>query len=329
MTQKLKRIRIHVSSPGDVEEERNVLTNVVEELQRDIGQKHGLSLELVRWEESTVPSLGATAQDVINRQISATDVFIGILWSRFGSPTAEASSGTEEELKRGIDSWQILGRPHVLVYFCDRPLSISQVDTEQISRIQKFKKSISEQRLYATYTTVTEFKKLVQQHLTRLIHEIVKSRPSAKKPPRLFYSYAHEDAWLREELAKHLRVLERKQVIESWYDNMIAPGAEWSTEIADELEKANIIVLLVSADFLDSDYCYTVEMRKALERHKAGNVCVLPVIVRSALWEESPLATLKALPNDGKPVTLWDDRDEAWTDVARGIRRVALEITPT
>ena len=76
---------------------------------------------------------------------------------------------------------------------------------------------------------------------------------------------------------------------------------------------------------MDSDYCYTVEMQSALLRHSSGDVRIIPVIVRSSLWEESPLAPLKALPRDGKPVTLWVDRDEAWTDVARGIRTVAQE----
>lgn len=108
---------------------------------------------------------------------------------------------------------------------------------------------------------------------------------------------------------------------------MIVPGAEWNEEIGAQLEKANIVVLLVSSDFLDSDYCYTVEMERALTRHKAGEVELVPVTVRSALWEESPLANLKALPRDAKPVTLWQDRDEAWTDVARGIKMVASKFS--
>jgi TIR domain-containing protein/uncharacterized protein DUF4062 len=258
----LRRIRIHVSSPSDVKDARNVLANVVEELARDLGRNKGLFLELVRWEESAVPALGRP-QELINRQIPAADIFIGILWSRFGTPTGDAKSGTEEELLNALESWRLLGRPHVRIYFCDRPINPSSFDLEQVSRVQKFRKSISEQGLYAIYNDVREFEQLVRQHLTRLIQTLIAPEATAKKPPRLFYSYAREDAGLREELAKHLRVLERNRIIESWYDNMLPPGAEWSDKIAEELEKADIVVLLVSSDFLDSDYCYTVEMRNA------------------------------------------------------------------
>jgi len=321
----MKRIRIHVSSPGDVQEERHALTDIVEDLQRDVGAKWGLLLDLVRWEESAVPALGRP-QEVINRQIPPSDIFIGVLWARFGTPTMDNNSGTEEELRRALDSWQLLGRPNILLYFSDRPINLDHVDAEQISRVQRFKKSIAEHQLYAKYHSIDEFRSCVRRDLFRLIQDLVSRKEPTRRPPRLFYSYAHEDAGLREELAKHLRVLERKRIIESWYDNMIAPGMEWSTEVANQLEKADIVILLVSADFLDSDYCYTVEMRRALERHKTGDVCVIPVILRSALWEESPLANLKDLPKDGRAVTLWDNRDEAWVDVARGIRSVATSI---
>jgi hypothetical protein len=322
----LRLIRIHVSSPGDVCEERGTLEKVVSQLQHSIGQESRLVLQLVRWEDSAVPAMGRS-QEVINRQIPPSDVFVGILWSRFGTPTAEGNSGTEEEFNNALESWRLLGRPSILLYFCERPVNPSLVDPEQLLRLQRFRKAIGEQALYNTYHSVEEFEGLVRRNLTVLISSLAIRQQVARQPPRLFYSYAHEDAKLREELAKHLRVLERKRIIESWYDNMIAPGAEWSEKICEEMKNADIVVVLVSADFLDSDYCYTVEMEDALRRHSEGEVCVVPVIVRSALWEESPLAKLKVLPRDGRPVTLWQDRDEAWTDVARGIRAVAASLT--
>jgi hypothetical protein len=321
----LKHIRIHVSSPADVQAEREALAKVVDQLNQDVARKAGFSLELVRWEDSAAPAMGGP-QDVINRQIPATDVFVGILWSRFGTPVLETSSGTEHELQLALDSWQLLGRPRVLMYFCERPISLSQVDPQQIAKVQEFRKSIAEHQLIATYTDVAEFEHRVRRDLAAVLQDLERQGRPARRPPRLFYSYAHEDGGLREELAKHLKVLERNQVIESWYDNMIAPGTNWSDAVSQELEKADIVVLLISSDFLDSDYCYTIEMKRALERHEAGTMSVVPIIVRSALWEESPLAKLKALPKDGRPVTLWDDRDEAWTDVARGIRGIAHAI---
>jgi hypothetical protein len=265
------------------------------------------------------------AQAVINQQIQPYDIFIGILWTRFGTPTGAYESGTEEEFQRALTSWQILGRPYTLFYFCDRPVKLSALEPNQLKRVTEFKISIGERALYSTYSDTSEFKVLLHQHLSQIIPELAKSSVPSRRVPRLFYSYAHEDTKLREELAKHLKVLERNHIIESWYDNMIRPGTEWAKEIDKQLEKADIVVLLVSSDFLDSDYCYSVEMEQALQRHKAGTVRVLPIIVRPALWELSPLATLQVLPSGAKPITLWGDRDEAWTDVTRGIKLIADE----
>ncbi|NIO69457.1 MAG: TIR domain-containing protein [Anaerolineae bacterium] len=322
------KIRIYFSSPGDVKEERSALESVVADLQSSIGREHNILLELVRWEKSALPAMGLP-QEVINQQVQPYDIFIGILWTRFGTPTGVYDSGTEEEFRRALDSWQMLGRPHTLFYFCDRPVKISEIDTNQLSRVAEFKNSISEPSKYYIYLDANEFKELIRERLSHIIPKLAKSAVPSKRVPRLFYSYAHEDAQLREELAKHLRVLERNHIIESWYDNMILPGTEWAKEIDKQLEKADIVVLLVSSDFLDSDYCYTVEMEKALQRHEAGTVRVIPIIVRSALWELSPLANLQVLPSGAKPITLWDDRDEAWTDVTRGIKHVASEFSST
>ena len=85
-------------------------------------------------------------------------------------------------------------------------------------------------------------------------------------------------------------------------------------------------MLLVSADFVASDYCYDVEMKRALERHDAGKARVIPIILRAVDWHSVPLGKLQALPKDGKPVTLWPDRDSAWNDVATGIRKVVEQL---
>jgi hypothetical protein len=95
---------------------------------------------------------------------------------------------------------------------------------------------------------------------------------------------------------------------------------EWKMEIDENLESAEIVLLLVSADFLASDYCYDVELKRALDRHKKGELVVIPIILRPVDFEDSPFAKLQALPTDARPVTSWPDRDEAWLNVARGIR---------
>ena len=139
----------------------------------------------------------------------------------------------------------------------------------------------------------------------------------------LFFSYAHNDEVLRDELAKHLSLLERQGVLSSWHDRAITPGSQWAGQIDQHLEQAQIILLLISADFLSSNYCYDIELRRAMERHGAGEAVVIPVILRPVDWQEASFSRLQALPKNAKPVTTWENRDEAFTDIARGIRRVA------
>ncbi|MGK3963275.1 TIR domain-containing protein [Sorangium sp. So ce118] len=144
---------------------------------------------------------------------------------------------------------------------------------------------------------------------------------STKKPIRLFFSYSHKDEALRDELETHLALLKREGLLESWHDRRIGAGDDWAGQIDRNLDEAEVILLLVSADFLASDYCFDREMKRALARHDAGQARVIPVILRKTDWHSAPFARLQALPKDARPVTLWQDRDEAWTDVALGIRR--------
>ena len=143
----------------------------------------------------------------------------------------------------------------------------------------------------------------------------------------VFFSYAHADETLRNELAKHMRLLERQGTIVGWYDRQIPAGTEWAGEIDAHLQMAHIILLLVSADFLDSDYCYDIEVTRAMARHEAGEARVIPIILRAVDWHSAPFGKLQALPKDGRPVTRWRNRDDAWLDIARGIRAVAEEMT--
>ncbi len=138
---------------------------------------------------------------------------------------------------------------------------------------------------------------------------------------RIFFSYAHEDDAYRIELEKNLKLLERQGLVESWHDRKILGGQDWAREIDERIERADIILLLVSSDFIASDYCWEKEMKRALERHAAGEAQVIPIIVRACDWAGAPFAHLQALPQDGKPVASWPRPDEAWEDVARGLRR--------
>ncbi|MGF1523396.1 MAG: TIR domain-containing protein [Leptolyngbyaceae cyanobacterium] len=142
----------------------------------------------------------------------------------------------------------------------------------------------------------------------------------------VFFSYSHRDEDLRDELAKHLSILQRRGKIDTWYDRAIEAGAEKQAEIDQQLNRADIILLLVSSDFLASDYCYDVEVKRAMERHEAGDARVIPVIVRPVDWQDAPFGKLQALPKDGKPITKWSDRDEALLNVEKGIKQILEEI---
>ena len=149
---------------------------------------------------------------------------------------------------------------------------------------------------------------------------------SPKSPVTLFYSYSHKDEALRDKLNTHLKLLERHGLISSWHDRAIGAGREWEKVISEQLEAAEIILLLISADFLASDYIYDVELKRTMERHENGEARVIPVILRACDWHPAPFGKLQALPKDAQPVTSWPNQDEAYTNIARGIRAVAKEL---
>ena len=135
---------------------------------------------------------------------------------------------------------------------------------------------------------------------------------SAKK---LFISYSHADAALLQTLKTHLKPLERAGVIAPWFDGYLLPGDDIDARVRSALEKAEIIALLVSPDFLASDYCYEIEMETAVARHERGEARVIPIIARECQWQGAPFGRLVAVPTDGRPImsTRWPDKDEAWT----------------
>src|SRR6266702_7584475 len=140
----------------------------------------------------------------------------------------------------------------------------------------------------------------------------------------IFFSYAHKDEKLREDLEKQLSLLKWQGLITGWHDRRIGAGQEWSSAIDAHLDRAQIILLLISPDFLASNYCYGIEMKRALERHERKDAQVIPIILRPTDWHTAPFGKLEPLPRDGKPVTSrsWDSQDEALLDVAKGIRKV-------
>ncbi|KUO51795.1 MAG: hypothetical protein APF78_00675 [Sphingomonadales bacterium BRH_c3] len=142
---------------------------------------------------------------------------------------------------------------------------------------------------------------------------------------RVFFSYSHADEDLRDQLEVQLSMLKRQGLIEAWHDRRIGAGNEIDGSIDVNMESSSIILLLVSPDFLASDYCYDREMTRAMERHKDGSAKVIPVILRPCDWHNAPFGKLMAVPKDGKPITMWPDPDSAFLEVARAVREVVGE----
>jgi hypothetical protein len=150
-------------------------------------------------------------------------------------------------------------------------------------------------------------------------------RPAA--PVSLFYSYSKRDKAHRERLETHLSLLKDQGVISDWHDRLIEAGTEWDEAIRQHLEEAGIILFLVSPDFFATRYIRDNEIARAMERHEAGTARVIPVILRPFdAWHTAPFGKLQALPEKGKPVTKWRNRDDAFADIAQGIRKVAMSL---
>jgi len=140
---------------------------------------------------------------------------------------------------------------------------------------------------------------------------------------KVFFSYSHKDEELRNELEEHLALLKRQGIIASWHDRRISAGNDFGEDISENLESANLILLLISASFLASDYCYEKEMRRALEKHDEGSAVVVPVILHPCDWHSSPFGKLRATPTDGKAVSMHANQHQALSVVARDVREVA------
>lgn len=143
---------------------------------------------------------------------------------------------------------------------------------------------------------------------------------------RVFLSYSHVDDNYRNELQKHLISLQHQGIVETWHDRRIGAGEEWAGRIDDELNRADIILLLISSDFIASRYCYDLEMTQALARHNLGEAVVIPVILRSCHWTGLPFGKLQAATKEGKPVEKYLSFDDAFLEITQNIEAVAKRL---
>jgi hypothetical protein len=146
---------------------------------------------------------------------------------------------------------------------------------------------------------------------------------------RVFISYSHKDEILRKELDKHLSILKRQKTIETWNDRKIISGQEFDKAIDENLEIADIILLLISPDFLASDYCYEIEMSRAMERHEQSKSVVIPVILEPCIWQKAPFGKILATPEDGKPVSKYPNKNDAFVEITKAIMGAVESLRPT
>ena len=197
-------------------------------------------------------------------------------------------------------------------FVLQRVTSVSRKNNEVISEI----KEIPEENTFNP--------SFVNKHEYSAEKEQVSAKVEQNKQLKLVYCYAREDFTFLEKLENHLSVLKHYHNIVSWFDRAITPGMEWQKEIDAQLNTADIILLLISPNFMASKYCYEVEMQRAIERHKRGEARVIPIILRPIVgWKNTPKGELQVLPNAGKPVTDRSWRlDDALHNVAEGLERV-------
>lgn len=177
MPKTVRQVRLFVASPGDVPDERDAVDAVADDLRHSLGAAD-LDVRVLRWERDTYPALGDRAQALVSQQlgIDEVDVFVGIMWKRFGQPTGEAGSGTEEEFNQALSRYQKTGRPPILFYFCERPFfPRSDEEMRQFEKVRAFRERVQGLGLVGTYTTPEDFTRKLRRALDRTIREVAET----------------------------------------------------------------------------------------------------------------------------------------------------------
>ncbi|WP_334177260.1 DUF4062 domain-containing protein [Pseudoxanthomonas sp.] len=200
MSRKATIVQVFIASPSDVCDERDLLAATILELNRTWSKALGIIFELVRWEDNVPPALGDDAQAVINSQVGDEyDVFIGILWGKFGTPTQRAASGTMEEFERAYDRFLENGSlPEIMIYFKDQPLPPSKVDPAQLEKVQQFKKKIEGLGVYSIFDDAASFESSVRAHLSALAQKFSIRAPEEVEDAAR--SVAQEDGFSEDDL---------------------------------------------------------------------------------------------------------------------------------
>ena len=247
MPQTISLYKLFLASPSDVKEERLIVENVINEFNNTYSSQLNARIELCSWEKSSYPSVGEYPQAVINFQIGDEyDIFLGILWTRFGSKTLNYESGTEEEFYRALERYRQIGRIHIMMYFDIEGVPLDSLDIEQYSKVRSFQKQISELGCYYfTYVGSENFKKDLRIHLHKVIENWNINNPSTTQVNLSDFPIAIDP--LEDEVSE-LGLLEFQDILKTKSEEAIKALNEISTstiwigkQLAESAQKLNII----------------------------------------------------------------------------------------
>lgn len=286
----MKKLRIFVGSPGDVQDERQIVALVVEELRRIVNVVQDVELEAVRWETHAWPDVGEDAQDVINRELGEFDVFIGVMWRRFGTPTGRAASGTGEEFERAYASFQTTGRPKIMFYFRVTPFyTTDQRELTQFAKVVKFRKKLEGAGvLFWQYDQPLEFERFVREHLIRQVLELASvshstashkakqpEAPAERQGPLVFLSAARSDT---DKVLPVYRALSEAG-LRPWLDVQdLIPGERWEAAIDLAIRRAAVFVPFISNKSMFHSPYFKKELARAMSiAATAPRLAIVPV----------------------------------------------------
>jgi hypothetical protein len=243
----MKIIRIFLASPGDLQEERQIVAEAIEDLQLTIGKTRNVHLELIRWETHAYPDIGDYSQAVINNQIGEYSLLVGIMWQRFGTKTQSAASGTVEEFNLAYKLFEKFRVPKIMFYFKSAKTLRNKYELEQLRSVFDFKEKLQNNGvLYWEFDVVRDFERKLRVHLYHHIEDILSARESGASEPRqgrIFLSHRSVDQGRVSSIYKKLI----ENGFNAWmaeYD--ILPGKSWKREIEAAIRESDVFVSFLS-----------------------------------------------------------------------------------
>jgi hypothetical protein len=206
----------------------------------------------------------------------------------------------------------------------ERPAAVSESLSQRLAlerERQRLEQDIAVLRATKESASTEGLNQLLAENQEKRLDVAARELVDRENPLSVFVSYAHEDEQFRDKLSRHMSTVQDLGLVRTWHDRLISPGTDWDTDINNAIYSADIMILLVSSDFVASGYIRSIELARAFERLATGAVTVIPVLVRTVDLVGSRLSTLQWLPTGGKPIKSWNDEDEAYADVVAGIRR--------